>query len=110
MTTRHLVGASLVTGLGLVVLSIIGLSDPTYYDPQAVLDYAASILAIALFLGVAYTLVVWYRVTPVRRAALLLRVPQLVTPSGALAIPSRRSAGSRWASPSTSSGQPAPSC
>ena len=64
--------ASLITGLIAVIWFVSSLSDPAYYDPQTFVDYAASILAEIFFLSAAYTLVVWWRVTPVRRSALML--------------------------------------
>jgi hypothetical protein len=72
LTVRHLMRASLATGLLSVFWAVISLSDPAYYDPQTLVDYTASILAEILFLAFAYTFVVWCRVTPVRRSALLL--------------------------------------
>lgn len=72
MTVRHLMWASLMTGLIALVWLVSSLSDPAYYDPQTVADYVASALAEILFLAMAYTLVVWWRVTPVRRGALML--------------------------------------
>jgi hypothetical protein len=72
MTVRHLMWASLATGLIAVVWYVNSLSDPAYYDPQTIADYAASVLAEIFFLSAAYTLAVWWRVTPVRRSALLI--------------------------------------
>ena len=72
MTVRHLMWASLVTGLIALVWLVSSLSDPAYYDPQSVSDYVASALGEITFLAFAYTLVVWWRVTPVRRGVLML--------------------------------------
>ena len=72
MTVRHLMWASLTTGLIAVIWYVNSLSDPAYYDPQTIADYAASILAEIFFLAAALTLVVWWRVTPVRRSAVML--------------------------------------
>ena len=72
VTVRHLMWASLTTGLIVAVWFINSLSDPAYYDPQTITDYAASVLAEIFFLAAAYTLVVWWRVTPVRRSAPML--------------------------------------
>ena len=66
--------ASLTTGLIAVVWLVSSLSDPAYYDPQTVSDYIASALAEIMFIAFAYTYVVWWRVTPVRRGALMLPV------------------------------------
>lgn len=52
--------------------AVISLSEPAYYDPQTLVDYTSSVLAEILFLAFAYTFVVWWRVTPVRRSAFLL--------------------------------------
>ena len=62
----------LITGLIVLVWHISSLSDPAYYDPQTITDYVAPILAEIFFLAAAYTYVVWWRVTPVRRSALML--------------------------------------
>ena len=72
MTVRHLMWASLATGLIAVVWLVSSLSDPAYYDPQTVSDYVASALAEIMFIAFAYTYVVWWRVTPVRRGVLML--------------------------------------
>lgn len=64
--------ASLITGLIALIWYINSLSDPAYYDPQTLTDYLASMLAQMFFLAAAYTFVVWWRVTPVRRSALML--------------------------------------
>ncbi|MGI9586221.1 MAG: hypothetical protein ACR2N7_11595, partial [Acidimicrobiia bacterium] len=72
MTIRHLMWASLATGLIAVIWLIGSLSDPAYYDPQTVSDYVASVLAEIMFLAIAYTLIVWSRVTPVRRGVWML--------------------------------------
>ena len=64
--------ASLATGLIAVVWLVSSLSDPAYYDPQTVSDYVASALAEIMFIAFAYTYVVWWRVTPVRRGVLML--------------------------------------
>jgi hypothetical protein len=72
MTVRHLMWASLATGLIATVWLVSSLSDPAYYDPQTVSDYLASALAEIMFIAFAYTYVVWWRVTPVRRGALML--------------------------------------
>jgi hypothetical protein len=72
MTVRHLMWASLVTGLIAVVWYVNSLSDPAYYDPETIADYAASVLAEIFFLSAAYTLAVWWRVTPVRQSALFI--------------------------------------
>ena len=72
MTVRHLMWASLITGLIVAVWFVNSLSDPAYYDPQTITDYVASVLAEIFFLAAAYTFVVWWRVTPVRRSAWML--------------------------------------
>lgn len=72
MTVRHLMWASLATGLIAVAWLVSSLSDPAYYDPQTVSDYVASGLAEILFIASACTYVVWWRVTPVRRGVLML--------------------------------------
>ena len=72
MTVRHLMWASLITGLIVVVWFVNSLSDPAYYDPQTITDYVASVLAEIFFLAAAYTFFVWWRVTPIRRGALML--------------------------------------
>ena len=72
MTVRHLMWASLATGLIALMWLVGSLSDPAYYDPQTVSDYLASALAEIMLLAIAYSLIVWWRVTPVRRGALML--------------------------------------
>jgi hypothetical protein len=72
MTVRHLMWASLATGLIALIWLVGSLSDPAYYDPQTISDYLASALAEIMFLAFAYTLIVWWRVTPVRRGVLML--------------------------------------
>lgn len=72
MTVRHLMWASLATGLIATIWLVSSLSDPAYYDPQTVSDYVASVLAEIMFIAFAYTYVVWWRVTPVRRGVLML--------------------------------------
>jgi hypothetical protein len=72
MTVRHLMWASLETGLNALMWLVGSLSDPAYYDPQTVSDYLASALAEIMLLAIAYTLIVWWRVTPLRRGALML--------------------------------------
>jgi hypothetical protein len=47
-----------------VVWYVNSLSDPAYYDPQTIADYAASVLAEIFFLSAAYTLAVWWRRQP----------------------------------------------
>jgi hypothetical protein len=72
MSVRHLMWASLAAGLIATAWLVSSLSDPAYYDPQTVSDYLASALAEISFIAFAYTYVVWWRVTPVRRGALML--------------------------------------
>ena len=74
MDERLLMWSSLLTGLIAVAFTISSLSDPAYYDPQTAADYVASALGEVLFVAMAFTLVVWWRVTPVRRGAWLLLV------------------------------------
>jgi hypothetical protein len=62
----------LITGLMNLAGFVVGLSDPAYYDPQTGLDYVASVLNFVGPLATGLALVVWWRVTPVRRAALLI--------------------------------------
>jgi len=72
MTVRHLTWASLGTGLIAAVWTVSSLSDPAYYDPQTVSDYMASAIAEITLLAFAVTLLIWWRVTPVRRGVLML--------------------------------------
>jgi len=72
MTVRHLMWASLTTGLIVAVWFVNSLSDPASHDPETITDYVASVLAEIFFLAAAYTFVVWWRVTPIRRGAVML--------------------------------------
>jgi hypothetical protein len=71
---RLLMWSSLLTGLIAVAFTISSLCDPAYYDPQTAADYVASALGEFLLVAMAFTLVVWWRVTPVRRGAWFLLV------------------------------------
>lgn len=72
MTGRHLIWAAavaaFVTGAGFIV----GLSDPVYYDPVTPFDYFGSVLNDLGLLTAGVALIIWWRVTPVRRSALLI--------------------------------------
>ena len=45
---------------------LIGLSDPAYYDPVTVLDYAAAWMTSIAGVATAVALVMWWRISPVR--------------------------------------------
>lgn len=72
MTQRHLIWAAavaaFVTGAGFIV----GLSDPAYYDPVTLFDYFGSVSNDLSILTSGFALLLWSRVTPLRRASLLI--------------------------------------
>lgn len=72
MTQRHLMWASVVAGvvgaIGFIFVSL----DAAYYDPGTPFDYFGSISNDLGLLTAGVALVVWWRVTPVRRSALLI--------------------------------------
>ena len=72
VTERHLIWASLTTGLIAVAVFMVGLSDPAYYDPVTTFDFVASVLNDLVLLSAAVALIIWWRVTPVNRSALLI--------------------------------------
>jgi hypothetical protein len=72
MDGHRLIWASFITGLLALAGFLIGLSDPAYYDPVTTLDYIASVLNDLGLLAAGATLIIWSRVTPVRRAWLFI--------------------------------------
>lgn len=60
--------AGLVTAAGFV----IGLMDPAYYNPVTVFDYVGSYVNDATLAVSGIALIVWSRVTPVRRTRVLI--------------------------------------
>jgi hypothetical protein len=60
--------AGLIALLGLLV----GLADPAYYEPETALDYVAATLNTAGPVATSATLLIWWRVVPIRRGAFLI--------------------------------------
>ena len=60
--------AGVVTATGFIVQFF----DPAYYDPVTPFDYFGSVLNDVGLLTAGVALIIWWRVTPVRRSALLI--------------------------------------
>ncbi len=60
--------AGVVTATGFIVQAF----DPAYFDPVTPFDYFGSVLNDLGLLTAGVALIIWWRVTPVRRSALLI--------------------------------------
>jgi len=67
-----LIIASAVAGLVSLTGFLVGLSDPVYYSPETSIDYLAAVLNTAGPFAAAVALLIWWKVTPVRRGAILI--------------------------------------
>ncbi len=72
MTHRHLMWAAAVAGVVGAIGFIVVSSDAAYYDPVSAFDYFGSISNDLGLLTAGVALIIWWRVTPVRRSALLI--------------------------------------
>jgi len=74
VTTKQLAFACLGAGLVALLGLLVGLGDPAYYAPETTLDYAGAALNTMGPLATALAMVVWWKVIPVGRRALLIPI------------------------------------
>lgn len=74
MTTRQVAFVSLLAALVSLLGLLVGLGDPEYYAPETTLDYASAALNSLGPLVAALAMLVWWRVMPLGRRALLIPI------------------------------------
>lgn len=81
---RRLLSTAIVAG-GVALLGfVVGLTDPTYYQPETLVDYSAALLTTGSAIATAVSLWVWGSAQDRRVSTLLLRVAALAYSSWGL--------------------------
>lgn len=57
----------LASGVAIITRAIIGLADPTYWNPESLLDYTAAILSTIAWVLAGAALILWFLATPEHR-------------------------------------------